>query len=230
MTESELYAGIATTLLDKFAGRIIKGLTDPVKKAWEQFKIDFDIVFRDYLKNSVEKYGKIKTILYRTEPKPLNEFFECPNLRKGRSTIVSGESIDDLLDISHFLIIEGTGGIGKSTFLKYVFLKEVSKREYIPVFIELKDINQVDGEYEISDFIFQKLFDLGGTMKKECMDYALQSGCFLFCLTDMMKYPQIKKTLFFANLRDFVTDFPIIILLFHRAPIASLLNSRGFLF
>lgn len=27
MTESELYAGIATTLLDKFAGRIIKGLT-----------------------------------------------------------------------------------------------------------------------------------------------------------------------------------------------------------
>lgn len=53
MTESELYAGIATTLLDKFAGRIIKGLTDPVKKAWEQFKIDFDIVFRDYLKNSV---------------------------------------------------------------------------------------------------------------------------------------------------------------------------------
>lgn len=169
MTESELYAGIATTLLDKFAGRIIKGLTDPVKKAWEQFKIDFDIVFRDYLKNSVEKYGKIKTILYRTEPKPLNEFFECPNLRKGRSTIVSGESIDDLLDISHFLIIEGTGGIGKSTFLKYVFLKEVSKREYIPVFIELKDINQVDGEYEISDFIFQKLFDLGGTMKKECM-------------------------------------------------------------
>ena len=74
MTESELYAGIATTLLDKFAGRIIKGLTDPVKKAWEQFKIDFDIVFRDYLKNSVEKYGKIKTILYRTEPKPLNEF------------------------------------------------------------------------------------------------------------------------------------------------------------
>lgn len=124
MTESELYAGIATTLLDKFAGRIIKGLTDPVKKAWEQFKIDFDIVFRDYLKNSVEKYGKIKTILYRTEPKPLNEFFECPNLRKGRSTIVSGESIDDLLDISHFLIIEGTGGIGKSTFDNYAEIPE----------------------------------------------------------------------------------------------------------
>lgn len=66
MTESELYAGIATTLLDKFAGRIIKGLTDPVKKAWEQFKIDFDIVFRDYLKNSVEKYGIIKTDEPRT--------------------------------------------------------------------------------------------------------------------------------------------------------------------
>lgn len=208
MTESELYAGIATTLLDKFAGRIIKGLTDPVKKAWEQFKIDFDIVFRDYLKNSVEKYGKIKTILYRTEPKPLNEFFECPNLRKGRSTIVSGESIDDLLDISHFLIIEGTGGIGKSTFLKYVFLKEVSKREYIPVFIELKDINQVDGEYEISDFIFQKLFDLGGTMKKECMDYALQSGCFLFLLDGYDEISTDKKDAFLRKFERFCDRFP----------------------
>lgn len=208
MTESELYAGIATTLLDKFAGRIIKGLTDPVKKAWEQFKIDFDIVFRDYLKNSVEKYGKIKTILYRTEPKPLNEFFECPNLRQGRSTIVSGESIDDLLDISHFLIIEGTGGIGKSTFLKYVFLKEVSKREYIPVFIELKDINQVDGEYEISDFIFQKLFDLGGTMKKECMDYALQSGCFLFLLDGYDEISTDKKDAFLRKFERFCDRFP----------------------
>lgn len=208
MTESELYAGIATTLLDKFAGRIIKGLTDPVKKAWEQFKIDFDIVFRDYLKNSVEKYGKIKTILYRTEPKLLNGFFECPNLRKGRSTIVSGESIDDLLDISHFLIIEGTGGIGKSTFLKYVFLKEVSKREYIPVFIELKDINQVDGEYEISDFIFQKLFDLGGTMKKECMDYALQSGCFLFLLDGYDEISTDKKDAFLRKFERFCDRFP----------------------
>ena len=207
MTESELYAGIATTLLDKFAGRIIKGLTDPVKKAWEQFKIDFDIVFRDYLKNSVEKYGKIKTILYRTEPKPLNEFFECPNLRKGSKTIMSGKSIDDLLDISHFLIIQGMGGIGKSTFLKYLFLDEVSKKDYIPVFIELKDINQVDGEYEISDFIFQRLYTLGGTLKKECMEYALQSGCFLFLLDGYDEISTDKKDVFFRKLDNFCDGF-----------------------
>ena len=89
-----------------------------------------------------------------------------------------------------------------------VFLKEVSKREYIPVFIELKDINQVDGEYEISDFIFQKLFDLGGTMKKECMDYALQSGCFLFLLDGYDEISTDKKDAFLRKFERFCDRFP----------------------
>lgn len=120
---------------------------------------------------------------------------------------MSGKSIDDLLDISHFLIIQGMGGIGKSTFLKYLFLDEVSKKDYIPVFIELKDINQVDGEYEISDFIFQRLYTLGGTLKKECMEYALQSGCFLFLLDGYDEISTDKKDVFFRKLDNFCDRF-----------------------
>ena len=116
-------------------------------------------------------------------------------------------TLDDLLDISHFLIIQGMGGIGKSTFLKYLFLDEVSKKDYIPVFIELKDINQVDGEYEISDFIFQRLYTLGGTLKKECMEYALQSGCFLFLLDGYDEISTDKKDVFFRKLDNFCDRF-----------------------
>ena len=76
MAESELYAGIVTALLDKLAEPAIKGLVGSAKSEWEKFKVDLDIVFRKYLKNSVEKYGKIKTILYRTEPKYIYDFFE----------------------------------------------------------------------------------------------------------------------------------------------------------
>lgn len=90
---------------------------------------------------------------------------------------------------------------------KYLFLDEVSKKDYIPVFIELKDINQVDGEYEISDFIFQRLYTLGGTLKKECMEYALQSGCFLFLLDGYDEISTDKKDVFFRKLDNFCDRF-----------------------
>ncbi len=207
MAESELYAGIVTALLDKLAEPAIKGLVGSAKSEWEKFKVDLDIVFRKYLKNSVEKYGKIKTILYRTEPKYIYDFFECPNLRKEKGSIIKGDSIDNILDVSNFVIIQGTGGIGKSTFLKHLFMDEVSKKGWIPVFIELKDLNLINGEYEITDFVFQRLYDLGSTIKKEYMEYALQSGCFLFLLDGYDEIATDKKDVFFRKLDSFCDRF-----------------------
>lgn len=207
MAESELYAGIVTALLDKLAEPAIKGLVGSAKSEWEKFKVDLDIVFRKYLKNSVEKYGKIKTILYRTEPKYIYDFFECPNLRKEKGSIIKGDSIDNILDVSNFVIIQGTGGIGKSTFLKHLFMDEVSKKGWIPVFIELKDLNLINGEYEITDFVFQRLYDLGSTIKKEYMEYALQSGCFLFLLDGYDEIATDKKDVFFRKLDSFCDHF-----------------------
>ena len=103
MVESELYAGIVTALLEKYAEPAIKELVGSAKGEWEKFKIDLDIVFRKYLKNSVDKYGRIKTILYRTEPKYIYDFFECPNLRKEKGSLIIGDSIDNILDISNFV-------------------------------------------------------------------------------------------------------------------------------
>lgn len=116
MAETEMYTGVVTALLNKYADPILKGVTGFAKDGWEKFKVDFDIVFRKYLKNSVEKYGRIKTILYRTEPKNIYDFFECPNLRKEKGYIIQGDSIDNLLDISRFVIIQGSGGIGNQHF------------------------------------------------------------------------------------------------------------------
>ena len=208
MDELTITAGCIKAILEKYADPIVHGIINFGKSEWEKFKVDFDIAFRDYLKNSVEKYGKIKTILYRTEPKYIYDFFECPDLRKEKGNIINGNSIDNLLDISNFIIVQGTGGIGKSTFLKHLFIDEVSKKGLIPVFIELKDINSINGEYEVSDFIFQRLYDLGSTIKKEYMNYALRSGCFLFLLDGYDEISTDKKDVFFRKLDSFCDRYP----------------------
>lgn len=218
MTESEMYEGLAKVALEKYVEPMIKGTFKHIKAGakdnWEKFKVDFDIAFRAYLENSIEKYGKVKTILYRTEPKNLYDFFECPILlkhflrttflsKKLVKTTIKGESVDVLLDVSHFIIIQGTGGIGKSTFLKHLFLNEISKRDLIPVFIELKELNTIDGAYDISKFIFQRLDDLGSTLDREYMTYALKSGCFLFLLDGCDEILTARKDIFFREFDRF---------------------------
>ena len=203
MEETNLVAGFAKAILEKYTDPILKGVTNICKDEWEKFKVDFDICFKTYLENSVKKYEKIKTILYRTEPKYIYDFFVCPNLEKGNKCIINGGSVDNILSLSHYIIIQGTGGIGKSTFLKHLFINEISKNDLIPVFIELKDLNAINVDYDISDFVFQRLYDLGSTLKKEYMEYALRSGCFLFLLDGYDEIFTDKKDLFFRKLDSF---------------------------
>lgn len=203
MPDSGLYAGIATALLDKFAVPVVKAFSDATKKEWDRFKVDFGIAFQKYMTNSIEKYGKVKTILYRTEPKPIYDFFECPNLQKNRGELFLGDSIDNLLDISQFIIIQGNGGVGKSTFLKHLFMDESTKQDLIPIFVELKDLNAIDDDYEISDFLFRKLYDLGEFINKQNMQYALQTGAFVFLLDGYDEILSSKQDVFFRKLDSF---------------------------
>lgn len=203
MPDSGLYAGIATALLDKFAVPVVKTFTDAAKNEWERFKVDFGIAFQKYMTNSIEKYGKVKTILYRTEPKPIYDFFECPNLQKNMDELFLGDSIDNLLDISQFIIIQGKGGVGKSTFLKHLFMDESVKQDLIPIFVELKDLNAIDDDYEISDFLFRKLYDLGEFTNKQNMQYALQTGAFVFLLDGYDEILSSKQDAFFRKLDSF---------------------------
>lgn len=207
MVENELIAGCVKAILEKYTEPIMNKVSSFCKDEWEKFKVDFDISFRDYLENSVEKYGKIKTILYRTEPKYIYDFFICPDLIKGRNTVVDGSSINNIIDISNFVIIQGAGGIGKSTFLKHLFLNEISQHDLIPVFVELKELNALDGDYDIIEFVFQRLNDLGSTIKKEYMDYALQSGCFLFLLDGYDEIFSDRKDAFFRKLERFCDKY-----------------------
>ncbi len=198
---------IVKEVIAKFAEPLMKQLIKISKDEWEKFKIDFDIVFTKYLTKSYDKYCKIKTILYKTEPQYIYDFFESPILLKKPKILVNTENINTILDISNFIIIQGTGGIGKSTLLKHLFINELENKDLIPVFIELKDINLIENDYTILDIIFNKLTNLGSSLKKEYIEYALNSGCFLFLLDGYDEIVSSKKDSFFRKLDEFCDKY-----------------------
>ena len=203
MEYQELAKGTVEALLEKYADPFFKRIKKEGRDEWEKFRIAFDVAFRNYIPRASVKYGKIKTILYRNEPQDLYDFFECPDLKFGTDGRISGEISDNLLEISHFLIIEGSGGVGKSTFLKHLFLDEASCKRYIPVFLELKDINQLPDDFTIENLIYQSLSNLGSTVQEEYLSYALDIGCFLFLLDGYDEIFAAKKDLFFRKFTDF---------------------------
>ncbi|CDD60838.1 putative uncharacterized protein [Clostridium sp. CAG:505] len=74
MDGTNVVAGFSKAILEKYADPILKSISGFCKDEWEKFKVDFEFSFKNYLENSVNKYGKIKTILYRTEPKFIYDF------------------------------------------------------------------------------------------------------------------------------------------------------------
>lgn len=203
MITNEEISKIVEKHFEGIAGKIV----DFSKDGFEKFKIDFGIAFSKYTQNSYEKYSKIKTLLYRTEPKYIYDFFEVPYLKKERQTLIKAESTNDILNLSNFIIIQGQGGIGKSTLLKHLFINELSQKDLIPIFIELKDLNQLDTEYDLLDIIFNKLSNLATRFEFKYLDYALKSGVFLFLLDGYDEITTDKKDYFFRIFDEFCDKY-----------------------
>ncbi len=200
--EQSIYAGIVLSLLEKYADPLLKRITRRIKAGWEKFKIDFDFAFTEYYTNASAKYSYVKTILYRAEPQYIYNFFEIPKIRMQNKESFKVDNVQSILDVSHFTIIQGTGGIGKSTLMKHLFLSALEQKDCIPVFVELKSIND-KADYTIEEVVFEQLSTNGCSFSDEYLDYALKSGCFLFLFDGYDEIVTEKREHFFNLLSAF---------------------------
>ena len=203
---NEIAKQFTSAILDKYFSPIISATTDTIKGLYNKAKIDLEIPFQAYLTKSYEKYSKTKTIIYGIEPKKLYSFFEVPFLEKGSDTI-KPTSTRVLTDLSKFLIVEGSGGIGQSTLMKHLFLSELELKDYIPIFIELKDFND-EVHLDLEKLLLKKLNQFHNKFQADYLDYALQSGCFLFLLDGYDELYSENQKEFFKKLNDFCDKYP----------------------
>lgn len=119
----------SSTILSK----VTAFLTDEAKKV----AVDLETPFSKYLLAAYEKYSKIKTLLYKNEPRYLYDFYVCCNISHNHDSFDSSIAYDQLCG-SHFNIIVGSGGTGKSMFMRHMFLDSIFRSEKIPLFFELR--------------------------------------------------------------------------------------------
>lgn len=207
MYEVELNQVIAN-LIDKNLNRILEKFASAISQQIKKFRVDYNTAFKVYFKKSYEKYSMIKTVLYRTEPKYIYQFFEC-NTLLFRNSYESKEfeptEIFSLLQISNFIILKGTGGIGKSTLMKHFYLNTIESTDFIPIFIELKYFRKESTTF--FDYIFRVLTNLGFSLEQQYFEYALESGCFIFLLDGYDEIAGDNDSVFLQQLEGFCDQY-----------------------
>ena len=135
--------------------------------------------YSNYLKTILEKYSKVKTFFIRSEPTSLYKFY-VPLGVSNMSQKLNDPGIAELTSISNFIIIKGTGGSGKSMFMRHLLISTISDKQKTPVFIELRKVYPDNETIQDSLLYFMQINGLN--IDEEYLHIALEAGHFCILL------------------------------------------------
>ena len=182
--------------------------------------------FSSYLKKTHNAYSSIRTLLYYDNPKPFYDFYVCNNiemrpyyytyLRFDRSlrhleTPIENATVLALAKISNYIVITGTGGLGKSMMMRNLLLTSISsfsEAGMIPLFVPLKDYSLENSD--LFDYIYNTIPNerrRARISKEQYADLLLHNRIILL----LDGYDEIKSLCvqtFDNALKDFIHKYP----------------------
>lgn len=173
---AEVFVKISTSMAEKSW----KVLCQYCKDLKNKTQVDIGTAYLEYLDFSYENINKVKTLLYKENGRPLYAFYECIGV-KYESQIIAANNVKNIYEIGNFIIITGTGGIGKTIMLKHFFLNCIESTTFVPVLINVRCVNEIDvlGK-SLVDIIQEEMKNYHFNLEREYLEYSLESGNYLF--------------------------------------------------
>ena len=177
--------------------------------------------YRTYLNRAREKHSKKKTFLYEMQ-RDFYGFFVCNDVKR-RETVCRGERrndrkdgrvienvcVDSFEEERRFIVLSGTGGMGKSMMMTHFMLDTIDKNKEtgkVPVFVLLRDYNPAAGD--LIDFIFGELKRHDVDLHLSDLVELLQSGkgVILFDGLDEIKSENCRR--FYKEMENLADSYP----------------------
>lgn len=163
-------------LIAAFKSPIIE-LTKDIK---DEVTFFLDNGISDYVNSMTEKFGSTKTFLFRNEKVPFYDVY-FPVALEINEKKLKANTIEDLFeDKNNCVTIIGNAGSGKSMLLKHIFLSAVKTLYKVPIVIELRSLNDFDGD--LTEFLYKVIFNNRLSPNKKILERVLSSGNFVFLL------------------------------------------------
>lgn len=176
---SEAGKAAGKSAYDKVGKALSHAVSIPVDKA-----IANGSAFTNYLQNACASISHAKTILYH-QPTSIESFFEPMTIvvKKGCSrSRVSTKKVEDVLKLGSRLIIAGHAGAGKSIMMRHLFIDAYNRGQFLPVYVELRAINQAPEGTSIIDLLYQSLHKYTVEFGQDDFVRNLDAQDFLFLL------------------------------------------------
>jgi len=178
--EIEQLVAVSTELVKNNAEKIMKFVYAKGRDKHRDAQIQCGNAFSNYLQSAIEKYSMTKTLLYWNAPVYLEDFYVDLDL-VNKDKLYNTSDLQTILDLGQYILVSGTGGIGKSTLLKHLFLKIIEESEFIPIFIELREVNDLElTDTSLLDCIYNIMSNMKFDFEKKHFETALNSGMFIF--------------------------------------------------
>ena len=176
--------------------------------------------FSNYIESATEYYSTKKTLLYAEKPHPFEELYVCNDLRTHRTrfsgsqisetnVVISNADIDKLEAESKYIIIEGTGGIGKSMMMTHLFLSSAqyyADGEKLPILLFLKDYK--DDTINIVDFIWKSIRMYDPDVRQSSVIEVLESKKAILLMDGLDEIQSLSRNSFDRDLEAFIKSYP----------------------
>lgn len=182
-------------------------------KGIEKIKAIFDKSLSTYLSSEKLLNSNVKNFLFGNDPVEFRRIYTTPRV-KIKNTTLTKPTAKNIYQLSNHVTLIGEAGIGKSTYVKYLFNDCLDSNDFLPILIELRTLSFSRGtsDLEPEELIRKKIFESAPEVTEETVKNILSSGkCAIFldgfdevASKDLSKINQFISILFKRYHKNFI--------------------------
>lgn len=159
--------------------------------------------FQDYLVRTYEQNKFVNIIALGNNQVDIDKIYYPLKIssENGEESYSVTDYNSSLFNTYKKIIIEDSAGMGKSTIMKKLFISCIEKNEGIPIFIELRKLQE---ETEIVDLVLNQLNSIHLEHDKKVILEMINRGDFIFFLDGFDEIPFDYKDKITHNLKEFI--------------------------
>lgn len=195
----------------KGAEAVSKNLIDRLfAKKNHSNKLNIKDILGDYVQKTYLKCTRVKTILDQIEPANIFDIYVRLYFGTKSDGVIDDYDAFDYIDNKKHVMIVGSGGTGKSIFMKCLWsAMAVRSTERIPIFIELRNFSDVKVD-KLDTFIYSSVFAPYSpeTGTEDLFREMLRGGRFVIILDALDEVSAARQQIAQREITRLAEDFP----------------------